>query len=213
MSIRFLIPGTRTIVGSISVTGRVLIGSGSAAVPALASPADSDTGLYFTAGELNLSVDGAQKIRFTENGIIIVTATGPQIRDVAASGTTPSFAPNRADINSGLGQNAAGELSLITSGTESVRVDSGGHVLHLAGTAALPSVTFITDPDTGMWLNTFNNLSFSAGGVTVLRVDNSSTAGNTRMFVYDVDNATLERVTVGIADSGGAGFKVLRIPN
>ena len=46
-----------------------------------------------------------------------------------------------------------------------------------------------------------------------LRVDASVTAGQTRLLVYDVDNATLERVTVGAAGSGGAGFKVLRIPN
>lgn len=39
------------------------------------------------------------------------------------------------------------------------------------------------------------------------------TASETGLLVYDVDNATLERVTVGAADSGGAGFKVLRIPN
>jgi hypothetical protein len=32
-------------------------------------------------------------------------------------------------------------------------------------------------------------------------------------MVWDNDNATLERVSVGAADSGGAGFKVLRIPN
>lgn len=38
-------------------------------------------------------------------------------------------------------------------------------------------------------------------------------AGNTGMMLWDVDNNTLERVTVGVADSGGAGFKVLRIPN
>lgn len=45
------------------------------------------------------------------------------------------------------------------------------------------------------------------------RTDWTATAGQTRMLVYDVDNATLERVTVGAADSGGAGFKVLRIAN
>jgi len=51
------------------------------------------------------------------------------------------------------------------------------------------------------------------GGVENVRVDGSTTAGDTRFMLYDVDNATLERVTVGAADSGGAGFKVLRIPN
>ena len=46
-----------------------------------------------------------------------------------------------------------------------------------------------------------------------LRVDATATAGQTALMLYDVDNNTLERVTVGAADSGGAGFKVLRIPN
>lgn len=41
----------------------------------------------------------------------------------------------------------------------------------------------------------------------------SSTATHTYLLIYDVDNAALERVTVGAADSAGAGFKVLRIPN
>ncbi len=44
-------------------------------------------------------------------------------------------------------------------------------------------------------------------------VEPSTTAGDTYMLVYDVDNATLERVTIGAVDSGGTGFKVLRIPN
>lgn len=47
-----------------------------------------------------------------------------------------------------------------------------------------------------------------------LRLDfGGGTAGNTGMMLYDVDNNTLERVTVGAADSGGAGFKMLRIAN
>jgi len=67
-----------------------------------------------------------------------------------------------------------------------------------AGSAGAPLIT-----------NGSNTLSWS----TAIKVDNDSTAGNTRFFLYDVDNATLERVTVGIADSGGTGFKLLRIPN
>lgn len=43
--------------------------------------------------------------------------------------------------------------------------------------------------------------------------DNNSSAGNTRFLIYDVDNGQLERVSVGAPDSGGVGFKVLRIPN
>jgi len=43
--------------------------------------------------------------------------------------------------------------------------------------------------------------------------DNPATATHTALLLYDVDNATVERVTVGAADSGGVGFKLLRIPN
>lgn len=43
--------------------------------------------------------------------------------------------------------------------------------------------------------------------------DDDVTAGNTRFLLYDVDNGALQRVSVGAADSGGTGFKVLRIPN
>lgn len=52
----------------------------------------------------------------------------------------------------------------------------------------------------------------NAGQVN-LQVDSNNTAGNTRFLIYDVDNGTLERVSVGAADSAGSGFKVLRIPN
>jgi hypothetical protein len=45
------------------------------------------------------------------------------------------------------------------------------------------------------------------------KFDGNSTAGNTRLLIWDVDNANLERVSVGAADSGGSGFKVLRIAN
>lgn len=48
---------------------------------------------------------------------------------------------------------------------------------------------------------------------TVWSLDNPSTATYTALSLYDFDNDTVERVTVGAADSGGAGFKVLRIPN
>mgnify|MGYP003393085710 CR=1 FL=1 len=47
----------------------------------------------------------------------------------------------------------------------------------------------------------------------VFRVDGSTTGGHTRMMIWDVDNGVMERVSVGAADSGGAGFKLLRIPN
>ncbi len=48
---------------------------------------------------------------------------------------------------------------------------------------------------------------------TGVACSHTAVATETYLMLYDVDNATLERVTVGAADSGGVGFKVLRIPN
>jgi hypothetical protein len=45
------------------------------------------------------------------------------------------------------------------------------------------------------------------------RIQRTATALDTSLMLYDVDNAQMERVSVGAADSGGSGFKVLRIPN
>lgn len=56
-------------------------------------------------------------------------------------------------------------------------------------------------------------INFQIGGTNQVRIDSSASAGQTRFWLYDEDNGTMERVTVGAADSGGAGFKLLRIPN
>lgn len=45
------------------------------------------------------------------------------------------------------------------------------------------------------------------------RVSYSNLAGDTWLSLYDVDSGSLQRVSVGAPDSGGAGFRMLRIPN
>ncbi len=89
--------------------------------------------------------------------------------------------------------------------------DTGG-----AGPFAL--VGDATNSNSWLWqLSASNYLdlySYAASTMTRrMRIDATSTAGNTCLMLYDVDNATVERVTVGAADSGGVGYKVLRIPN
>lgn len=62
-------------------------------------------------------------------------------------------------------------------------------------------------------LESTNQVAIKGNGNDGIAVDGSSVGGQTRLIVYDVDNGQLERVTVGAADSGGSGFKLLRIPN
>ncbi len=46
-----------------------------------------------------------------------------------------------------------------------------------------------------------------------IKADHSTTAGDTRLLLWDVTAGSLRRVTIGANDSGGAGYRVLRIPN
>jgi hypothetical protein len=56
-------------------------------------------------------------------------------------------------------------------------------------------------------------LNMVVDGVSVGRFDDNATAGNTRFLVFDANKGSLQRVSIGVADSGGVGYKVLRIPN
>jgi hypothetical protein len=68
---------------------------------------------------------------FTAAGAYIGQATnGPEVfGSSTASSTVPTFAPNRASANTGVGAQASGNLSLIASGVEIERVTASGIVL------------------------------------------------------------------------------------
>lgn len=94
-------------------------------------------------------------------------------------------------------------------------LDSGGTVRNIAGITPGDDFQFGANNGTNFSqiLSGTGGIYGNIGGNNRFQFDNTATAGNTAFLLYDVDNATLERVTVGAADSGGSGFKVLRIPN
>lgn len=55
--------------------------------------------------------------------------------------------------------------------------------------------------------------SFQNNSAVMVAVGVAASAGETPLFLLDPDNATVQRVTLGAADSGGSGFRCLRIPN
>lgn len=116
--------------------------------------------------------------------LLATNPNGPQIVDAAASILTANIRPNQSRLTTGLGSGGAEDL--ICAGNADTRWRIRGLQEQLLGE--------------------INN-------TTIVNFDFSVAAGETRMLVWDVDNNTLERVTVGVADSGGVGFKVLRIPN
>lgn len=89
-----------------------------------------------------------------------------------------------------------------------------GNALITLGRNAGGAACTIGHDGTHLEIKAGNSLELITGGtLPAATLDDTIVAGNTRLLLYDVDNGQLERVTVGDADSGGTGFKVLRIPN
>jgi hypothetical protein len=87
--------------------------------------------------------------------------------------------------------------------------DDGGNLSRYAQISAV-----LLDPTNGSEDGRLNFNTMTAGAAaTQFAVERTATATHTALLVYEVDNNALERVTIGAADSGGAGFKVLRIPH
>jgi hypothetical protein len=165
-----------------------------------------------------LNVPSAVDMTFQQGGTVMIdflqaghwrTRDGIELR----AGTGDDLRLFHDGTNSTI-RNDTGNLSILSGATEVIRfTQSNPRVVAHVGAVGTPSFSFIGDENTGMYRVGADQLGLVAGGAVGAQVDLTSTAGNTRLLIYDVDNATLERVTVGAADSGGTGFKVLRIPN
>lgn len=95
--------------------------------------------------------------------------------------------------------------SKVTGDTnDRIYINAGGQIYFGPGNAAL---------DVYIRRDTANSIAMNVNSIDGVVCRNTAVAADTFLMVYDVDNATLERVTVGAANSGGAGFKLLRIPN
>ena len=141
-----------------------------------------------------------------------------------SSGTPRAWIDSNGDLRFSLsrqptiycGANFGAGLAINVEGTVFVTIRSDSIVLANTysifwGSNTIPRAAVKT-PAAGR-LQLCSGTSGISNDAVSLEVDNSSTAGDTRMLLYDVTSATMKRVSVGAADSGGAGFKVLRVPN
>ena len=86
-----------------------------------------------------------------------------------------------------------------------------GHTI----SATNPLYASLGDVNTGLGRFAEGCPSLISSGIETLRSEKIDTlaATETSLWLYDKDNGAMQQVTVGVADSGGAGFKVLRISN
>ena len=145
--------------------------------------------------------------------------------------TAPTLVPNRGSTTTGIGGVSA-ECTIVINGVNRFNVTganlvvtslplqgSNANAYELADVSATATAASLrpdrSDTNTGIGHNAPDQVSIVTGGLEAARFEDPAdlAAGETSLHVFDDDNNTLEQVTVGAADSGGLGFKVLRIPN
>lgn len=152
-------------------------------------------------------------------GTIIASITeAGRVRAGAGSAALPSLTVS--DNGSGFYRVGADSIGVSLSGASRWTWLSGGDFesssasIYTGDGAVSPvAVGFQLNKNTGMFRPATNAVGFSAAGVEVGRFDNSSTADDMRVLLYDVTGASLKRVSRGAADSGGTGFRLLRVAN
>ncbi len=93
------------------------------ATPALAF-GDGNSGFYEAAdNEIRITISLSGRWGWAGNDMSGLTSGAPILRNIASSATVPTVAPSKNDPNTGMGLQAADNLSLIAGGLEGVRVE------------------------------------------------------------------------------------------
>jgi len=210
--------GTTAIGTSTSVTisgttvtfkGIGLFQGASAAAPSMAFEGDADTGFYRVgSNSIGFSAGGTAQWSMSDS---IVSLNSGAVRSGDGLVGTPSYT-FADDTDSGIYRIGANNIAVSVAGVLNTEWSTGGMGIK-DGTVSAPSLFFSSDTDTGLYWGSAGFFKATTNGADAAAFSATSTVGFTRLQVYDVDNAQLEAVRVGAADSGGAGFKVLIIAN
>jgi len=161
---------------------------------------------------------GTGSVRF--GGVLVVAGASITL------GTNPANAgairlPNNQNITA---RNAANSANI-----DIVKVDAGNQLLFGAafntisfgnsqqikldiGAVGAPAIAVLGDLTTGIYQDGVGSLSVAITGDEYFRVMGAA-AGETGLWLYDGSNNALVRVTMGANDSGGSGYKLLRVAN
>lgn len=178
------------------------------ALPALAF-GNADTGFFeSTDNILKVSVGGAAQFQWNGSFFRAEASAGGGIANETASATNPTLVPSGGDQDSGIGSNAADQVSIIAGGVEGLRVieSEGGINVTAAGPVTVTGLitvsnaaggvlrdeaatstnpTFMpnkTDIDTGIGWAAHDQLSLVAGGAEGFRVTEAAAVITNTIF-------------------------------
>jgi hypothetical protein len=138
---------------------------------------------------------GTEKARLTEAGILAV-------------GTTATTGASVGGIKVAGGSQFDSTLAVTGNTTLS------GALGIKDGTVSSLGLWFSSDTDTGLYRHATDRMGIAAGGVARVLIDGAGLADETALAIWvNAGVASNRRVSVGAADSGGTGFRMLVVPN
>lgn len=130
---------------------------------------DGDSGFFESVDDtLKITLGGTARWQWTGNEFRSEIVNGPSLLNEAASATNPTVAPDQGDLDTGIGQTGADQLSLIAGGVQVANLTEAAGVvqmiLPLQNLEATPSIAFGTG-NTGFFQNVANRIGVSTAGV------------------------------------------------
>ena len=183
-------------------------------LPAVTTPASTDEFAVAQGGDSKKQTRA--QVHALESGEHLVL---PQVDEAATP--TLSFGAGGYGVYSDavnslvLASGGAGQFTFTSTRFGSF-ASTGGSILNEASSAANPTlIPQRADSNTGIGHSAADNVSIIGGGLEAGRFEDPAdlAATETSFWLYDDDTGAIVQVTVGIDDSGGAGFKLLRIAN
>jgi hypothetical protein len=149
--------------------------------------ADPNTGIgWVSADSFNFVTGGGGRLTISDASIVsgvamsMSTDTGPVMLNEAATATNPTLAPNKADLDTGVGWVSADIGSLVAGGVEALRWQSSGVV-------SVPAALSFTDNNGPSWGSTWQTGNASSQFVSFYI--NSVLAGQVNATGVTVGNA------------------------
>lgn len=180
----------------VSFSKRLLIPDGNTLLSGLSFSQDPNTGISRSATDtLAINCGGVQSARINTTDFISVVPISTTIIKVDDNEAIPiTFT---GDPDTGITLAGTNNLGIVCGGNSVFTVDMDAfrpevQIQNDLGTEALPSYSFVSDPDTGFYQIGSNNLGISTGGVKQIDISSSGVAftngisfGNETLSNYD----------------------------
>ena len=177
------------------------------------SDTDANTGMYWGGeDQIAWSAGGTKRMGLFTYALSLQVPI--RVPDGTVSLPSITFGSD-TNTDTGFWWSSENTIGIANGGVTTAIINSNRQVAMQSGSASLPPISAFNDVNSGIYWGEDDTVRTACGGLESLRVEDPAdlTTTETSLWLYDDDNGTIEQVTVGAADSGGSGYKVLRIPN